>query len=116
MRGRGRFSTAISIERRAKSTSPSQVSSSSSRATAIRALRELKSRGIETVSAIGGRTTARALLREHVIRDLYLTTAAKDGGEPDTPLLEGPLNAPTVLVKGGTGVEQGVRFTHYLCR
>ena len=80
------------------------------------ALRVLKSRGIETVSAIGGRTTARALLREHVIRDLYLTTAAKNGGEPDTPLLEGPLDAPTVLVKEGTGVEEGVRFTHYSLR
>ncbi len=80
------------------------------------ALRELKARGIETVSAIGGRTTARALLRERVVHDLYLTTAAKDGGEPNTPLLEGPLNAPAVLVKEGTGVEAGVRFTHYSLR
>ena len=77
------------------------------------ALRELKTRGIATVSAIGGRTTARALLRERVVRDLYLTTSAIDAGEPNTPLLEGPMDAATVLVKEGTGPEQGVRFVHY---
>ena len=76
------------------------------------ALRELKTRGIATVSAIGGRTTARALLRERVVQDLYLTTSAIDAGEPNTPLLEGPLDAATVLVKEGTGPEEGVRFVH----
>jgi riboflavin biosynthesis pyrimidine reductase len=77
------------------------------------ALRELKSHGIETMSAIGGRTTARALLREGVIRDLYLTTSPKSAGDPDTPLLEEPLNAPTIVIKEGTGPEAGVRFVHY---
>jgi riboflavin biosynthesis pyrimidine reductase len=78
------------------------------------ALRELKTRGIATVSAIGGRTTARALLRERVVQDLYLTTSTIDAGEPNTPLLEGPLDAATVLVKEGTGPEKGVRFVHCL--
>jgi riboflavin biosynthesis pyrimidine reductase len=77
------------------------------------ALRELRSRGIETVSAIGGRTTARALLREQVIHDLYLTTSPKEGGEPHTPLLDAPLNAPAVVIKKGTVPEEGVRFVHY---
>lgn len=77
------------------------------------ALRELRSRGIETVSAIGGRTTARALLREGVVQDLYLTTSPKEGGEPNTPLLEGPLAAPAIVIKEGTGLEEGVRFVHY---
>ena len=77
------------------------------------ALRQLKSHGIETMSAIGGRTTARAMLREGVIRDLYLTTSPKSAGEPDTPLLEEPLDAPAVVVKEGTGPEEGVRFVHY---
>lgn len=77
------------------------------------ALRELRARGIETVSAIGGRTTARALLREGVVQDLYLTTSAKEGGEPNTPLLEEPLDAPAVVIKEGTGPERGVRFVHY---
>jgi riboflavin biosynthesis pyrimidine reductase len=80
------------------------------------ALRELRTRGIETVSAIGGRTTARALLREHVVHDLYLTTSPKPAGEPHTPLLDAPLNAPEVVIKKGTGAEEGVRFVHYALR
>jgi riboflavin biosynthesis pyrimidine reductase len=80
------------------------------------ALRELRSRGIETVSAIGGRTTARALLREDVVHDLYLTTSPNNGGEPHTPLLEAPMNAPPVVTKRGTGPEEGVRFVHYALR
>jgi riboflavin biosynthesis pyrimidine reductase len=77
------------------------------------AMRELKARGIETVSAIGGRTAARALLREGVVDDLYLTTSGKAGGEPNTPLLEQPIDAPAVVIKEGTGPEEGVRFVHY---
>jgi len=80
------------------------------------ALRELRTRGIEVMSAIGGRTTARALLREQVVHDLYLTTSAKKGGEPHTPLLDEPLNAPSVVIKSGTGPEEGVRFVHYALR
>jgi riboflavin biosynthesis pyrimidine reductase len=80
------------------------------------ALRQLKAHGIETVSAVGGRTTARALLREGVIQDLYLTTSPRAGGEPNTPLLERPLDAMKVVVKGGTGTEEGVRFVHYAIR
>jgi riboflavin biosynthesis pyrimidine reductase len=80
------------------------------------ALRELRSRGIETVSAIGGRTTARALLREQVVHDLYLTTSPKEGGEPNTPLVDGPIDAPPVVIKMGTGSEEGVRFVHYALR
>jgi riboflavin biosynthesis pyrimidine reductase len=77
------------------------------------ALRELRAHGIETISAIGGRRTARALLREGVARDLYLTTSAKSAGEPNTPLLDEPINAVAVVIKEGTGREEGVRFTHY---
>jgi riboflavin biosynthesis pyrimidine reductase len=80
------------------------------------ALRELRTRGIKVMSAIGGRTTARALLREQVVHDLYLTTSAKEGGEPHTPLLDEPLNAPAVVIKRGTGPEEGVRFVHYALR
>jgi riboflavin biosynthesis pyrimidine reductase len=80
------------------------------------ALRQLKARGIATVSAIGGRTTARALLRERVVQDLYLTTSPKAGGEPNTPVVEEPLAKTPVLVKAGTGAEEGVRFVHYAIR
>ena len=77
------------------------------------ALRALQAHGIGTVSAVGGRTTARALLREDVIDDLYLTTSPMPGGEPNTPLFDAPITAPIVLVKQGTGAEEGVRFVHY---
>jgi riboflavin biosynthesis pyrimidine reductase len=77
------------------------------------ALRELRTRGIETVSAVGGRTTARALLDERVVHDVYLTTGAKEGGEPNTRLTNRPLDAPPVVIKKGTGPEEGVRFVHY---
>ena len=77
------------------------------------ALRALRARGVETLSAIGGRTTARALLREAAVHDLYLTTSAQRGGESETPLLEQPLDAQSVVVKMGTGPEEGVRFVHY---
>jgi len=80
------------------------------------AMRELRKRGIETVSAIGGRTAARALLRDGVVDDLYLTTAAKKGGEPNTPLLEKRIDAPAAVIKEGTGPEEGVRFVHYALR
>jgi riboflavin biosynthesis pyrimidine reductase len=80
------------------------------------ALGELRSRGIETVSAVGGRKTARALLAERVVHDFYLTTSPKPGGEPNTPLLDAPMNAPAVAIKTGTGPEEGVRFVHYLLR
>jgi len=81
-----------------------------------RALRQLRMRRIEAMSAIGGRTTARALLSEHVVHDLYLTTSAKEGGEPHTPLVDAPLTAPAVVIKRGTGPEEGVRFVHYALR
>ena len=64
----------------------------------------------------GWTTTARALLHEGLVHDLYLTTSSKEGGEPDTPLLEGALNARAVVVKMGTGLEEGVRFVHYVLR
>ena len=81
-----------------------------------RALRQLRMRRIEAMSAIGGRTTARALLSEHVVHDLYLTTSANEGGEPHTPLVDAPLTAPAVVIKRGTGPEEGVRFVHYALR
>jgi riboflavin biosynthesis pyrimidine reductase len=77
-----------------------------------RGLRQLKARGIATVSAIGGRRTATALLDERLVQDLYLTTGPDDGGEPNTPMFKGELDAATVLVKAGTGSEKGVRFVH----
>jgi hypothetical protein len=47
-----------------------------------------------------------------LVQDLYLTTGPNNGGEPNTPMFKGKLDAATVLVKAGTGSEEGVRFVH----
>jgi riboflavin biosynthesis pyrimidine reductase len=70
--------------------------------------------GIERISAVGGPRLATALLDEGLVRDLYLTTAAREGGEPGTPFYTGG-NMPTrrlVVRKEGTGVDAGVIFEH----
>jgi riboflavin biosynthesis pyrimidine reductase len=78
-----------------------------------RALDELRARGIEVISAIGGRRTAEALLREGLVSELYLTTSARPGGEPGTPITTAPLPAHrVVLEKAGRGDERGVHFRH----
>jgi riboflavin biosynthesis pyrimidine reductase len=79
-------------------------------------LHQLRARGIATVSAIGGRRTATALLDERLVQDLYLTTGPNNGGEPNTPMYKGKLDAATVLVKAGTGSEEGVSFVHLALR
>jgi riboflavin biosynthesis pyrimidine reductase len=108
--------TASSLRRRVATRPWVQVVDAGQPLSMRTALRELRTRGIEVMSAIGGRTTARALLREQVVHDLYLTTSAKEGGEPHTPLLDEPLNAPSVVIKRGTGPEEGVRFVQYALR
>jgi hypothetical protein len=47
-----------------------------------------------------------------LVQDLYLTTAPYNGGESNTPMYTGALDVATVLVKAGTGSEEGVRFVH----
>jgi riboflavin biosynthesis pyrimidine reductase len=108
--------TASSLRRRVATRPWVQVVDAGQPLSMRTALRELRTRGIEVMSAIGGRTTARALLREQIVHDLYLTTSAKEGGEPHTPLLDEPLNAPSVVIKRGTGPEEGVRFVQYALR
>jgi len=77
------------------------------------AMRELRRRGLHVISAIGGRHTATALLRDGLITDIYLTTSPIDAGEPNTPFHDGPpLNLTRVVLKGGRGPEDGVRFEH----
>jgi len=83
----------------------------------VRAFRCLKSHGIEVVSCVGGRHTATALINEGLVSDIYLTTAATEGGDPGTPFYAGPpLLCDPVVVKEGRGPERGVRFEHLLVR
>lgn len=79
-----------------------------------RGFRHLHSRGIEVMSCVGGRRTATALLNENLISDIYLTTSARDGGEPDTPYHLGqPLSLQRIVLKEGREAERGVTFEHF---
>jgi len=78
-----------------------------------RALQTLRGHGIEVMSCVGGRRTATALLRERLVSDIYLTTAARDGGAPGTPYYDGPpLPLDRVVLKAGQASERGVTFEH----
>jgi len=70
--------------------------------------------GIERISAVGGRMTATSLVDQGLVQDLYLTTSARDGGEPDTPWYAGktPPRLERVTAKRGTGPDAGVLFEH----
>jgi riboflavin biosynthesis pyrimidine reductase len=74
------------------------------------AFRELRQRGIATISCIGGRTIAAQLLDAGLIQDVYLTTSAKEGGEPNTPLYSKPIGGRAIVRKHGTGVDSGMVF------
>ena len=76
------------------------------------AFRSLRAKGISRISAIGGRRIARALIDANLIQDLYLTTSPETGGEPDTPLYQGPLSVTPLVRKHGSGPEAGVVFEH----
>jgi riboflavin biosynthesis pyrimidine reductase len=80
---------------------------------AFTGLREL---GIQIVSCIGGRTLARGLFENGLVDDLYLTTAPRDGGEPNTPLQTASWRSELVLRKRGTDSEAGVVFEHMHAR
>jgi riboflavin biosynthesis pyrimidine reductase len=80
----------------------------------VTALEELRDIGIERISSIGGHTLATALLDAGVIQDIYLTTAPRPGGEPDTPMYPGVFRTKTVVRKRGTLQETGVVFEHLL--
>jgi riboflavin biosynthesis pyrimidine reductase len=76
------------------------------------AFRQLRDMGIARISCIGGRTIARQLIDAGLIQDLYLTTSAKSGGQPGTPLYPRPLDGELIARKRGTGPDQGVIFEH----
>jgi riboflavin biosynthesis pyrimidine reductase len=73
---------------------------------------ELRARGIERVSGIGGRRIARQLIDADLVQDVYLTTAPRPGGEPNTPMSPKPVDGWVSLRKHGTAAEIGVVFEH----
>jgi len=76
------------------------------------AFRQLREMGIARISCIGGRAIARQLIDAGLVQDLYVTTSAKEGGEPGTPLYPGALKGELVVRKRGTGPDEGVVFDH----
>jgi riboflavin biosynthesis pyrimidine reductase len=76
------------------------------------AFAELSEAGIQRISCIGGRSLVTELLTPGLVDDLYLTTAARPGGAPDTPLPSAALDGDVVVEKRGTGDDEGVVFQH----
>jgi riboflavin biosynthesis pyrimidine reductase len=76
------------------------------------AFRALRAVGIGRISAVGGRDVATQLIDAGLVQDLYLTTAARPGGEPGTPYYPRPLAAETLVRKTGSGRDTGVVFEH----
>jgi riboflavin biosynthesis pyrimidine reductase len=72
--------------------------------------------GIRRISAIGGSNTATRLVQAGVAQDIYLTTAAREGGEPDTPWYSGS-DAPllrTITEKQWFDAGSRILFEHSL--
>ena len=69
--------------------------------------------GISRVSAVGGRTLATALIDQSLVKDLYLTTGAIDGGTRDTPFYEGSDFPERDLVVRKRSRE-GILFEHFI--
>ena len=75
-----------------------------------RAFENLRAQGIERISAIGGRRLATELIDAGLVQDVFLTTAGRPGGEPNTPMYPKPLRGELVVRKLGTGEDSGVIF------
>ena len=78
------------------------------------AFEQLRQNGVERISCVGGRGLAAELIDAHLVDDIYLTTASKNGGEPNTPIYAKPLHTDVVLRKLGGEEESGVVFEHHV--
>jgi riboflavin biosynthesis pyrimidine reductase len=76
------------------------------------AFRQMRQAGIQRISCIGGRMLAAQLIDAHLVQDLYLTTSAKEGGEPNTPLYAEGLDGELIVRKHGTAEDAGIVFEH----
>jgi riboflavin biosynthesis pyrimidine reductase len=78
----------------------------------VRAFADLRAHGIRRISCVGGRSLATDLLALKLIDDVYLTTSARDGGEPGTPLPAEAFDGELVVRKQGTCEDARVIFEH----
>ena len=73
--------------------------------------------GIGRISSVGGRHAATSLVDAGLVQDIYLTTSAIDGGEPDTPWYVGDHSpALDVIVRKKEDAESPIRFEHFAIR
>ena len=80
---------------------------------AFRRLR--RDHALTRISVIGGRKVATSLIDIGLIQDLYLTTSAFDGGQPNTPFYAGD-RSPTldlIVRKRGTDPGAAITFEHF---
>ncbi len=77
------------------------------------AFAELRAAGIRRISCIGGRMLAAGLLARQLVDDTYLTTAARAGGEPSTPLPPAAVDGDLIVEKRGTADDRGVIFQQF---
>lgn len=106
----GRSST--SVQRLVSgTTSPATLVSGTNRAVFARLKRE---QGIQRISCIGGRKTATSLVDAGLVQDIYLTTSAIDGGEPNTPWYVGrnPPRLETIVRKKEVTDRSPLLFEH----
>jgi riboflavin biosynthesis pyrimidine reductase len=70
--------------------------------------------GIRRISCIGGRTTATSLVDAGLVQDIYLTTTAINGGEPNTPWYVGkrPPKLETIVRKKEVTDRSPLLFEH----
>ena len=74
--------------------------------------------GIRRISCIGGAKTATALVDAGLVQDIYLTTSAIEGGEPQTPWYAGE-SAPllsTIVRKREDSAVNPILFEHLAIR
>lgn len=77
-----------------------------------------RDRGIRRISCIGGRQAATSLVDAGLVQDIYLTTTAIKGGEPDTPWYVGK-RAPalsTIVRKREDSAVNPILFEHFAIR
>ena len=69
---------------------------------------------INRISAVGGRVTATALVDAGLVQDLYLTTSAIDGGEPNTPWYVGERRPQLQVIvrKKEVSLDHAILFEH----
>ena len=75
-------------------------------------------RGITRISCIGGRHAATSLVDAGLVQDIYLTTSAIEGGEPNTPWYVGdkPPSLATIVRKRENSSLNPILFEHLAIR